>query len=69
MPYLNFGGAARDDIEAIVAYMRTLTPISNEAPERAISLAMHLMVRRLPQPARFTDRPPHSSCRGNCLPL
>lgn len=60
MPYLNFGGAARDDIEAVVAYMRTLTPIANEVPDRKVSLPQHLMARTLPQPARFTHRPPAS---------
>jgi mono/diheme cytochrome c family protein len=60
MPYLNFGGAARDDIEAIVAYMRTLTPVPNRVPEREVSQLRHLMARTLPQPARFRHRPPAS---------
>lgn len=60
MPYPEYGTVDRDDIEAIVAYVRTLTPIPNHVPERSFAFPMQFIVRTIPQPARFTTRPPAS---------
>jgi mono/diheme cytochrome c family protein len=57
MPYLNYGALDREDIEAIVAYMRTLTPIVNHVPARQLDFPMHLIIRTMPQQASFAGRP------------
>lgn len=58
MPYLNYGALDREDIEAIVAYMRTLAPIANHVPARELDVPMRVIIRTLPQPASFATRPP-----------
>lgn len=57
MPYPIFGRMAKDDVEAIVAYLRTLPPIANDVPKRQLAFPMQLVVRTLPQPPSFTTRP------------
>jgi hypothetical protein len=60
MPYPHFGQLDREDIEAIVAHMRTLPPVESEVPRRSLRFPMQLMVRTLPQRARFQTRPDRS---------
>lgn len=60
MPYPNFSRMDREDVEAIVAYMRTLQPVVNHVPDRELDFPMALIVRTLPQPARFVTRPAES---------
>jgi mono/diheme cytochrome c family protein len=60
MPYLNYGAMDREDIEAIVAYMRTLPPIVNHVAARELDFPMPLVIRTLPRPAAFATRPPAS---------
>ena len=57
MPYLNYGALDREDIEAIIVYMRTLTPIVNHVPARELDFPMYLIIRTMPQPASFAARP------------
>lgn len=60
MPYPAYGSLDRDDVEAIVAYMRTLAPIANEVPDRSLHFPMPLIVRTIPRAASFQERPPAS---------
>lgn len=48
---------AKDDIESIVAYMRTLPSIPNPVPSHTFQFPMQLIVRTLPKPAAFPERP------------
>lgn len=57
MPYLKYGQMAKDDIEAIVAYLRTLPPIRNAVPAHTFTFPMQFVVRTLPTPAAFSPRP------------
>ncbi len=57
MPYLNYGALDREDIEAMVAYMRTLMPIANHVPARELDFSMHVIIRTMPRPASFAARP------------
>ena len=57
MPYPVFGQMAREDIEAIVAYMRTLPAIPNPVPAHTYEFPMQLVVRTMPKPAAFVTRP------------
>lgn len=38
MPYVNFNRMAKDDLMAIIAYLRTLKPVKNKIPERKMMI-------------------------------
>lgn len=57
MPYRNYGELDPEDVDALVAYVRTLKPQPDEVPDRSFQFPMQILVRTLPQPARFTSRP------------
>lgn len=57
MPYPRYGKMSRDDVEAIVAYVRTLKPIDYTAPARELGLPLPLVVRTIPAPASFRPLP------------
>jgi mono/diheme cytochrome c family protein len=60
MPYAKFGRMAREDIEAIVAYIRTLKPVHSTIPARELPFPLPFVVRTMPQPAQFRPIPPKS---------
>lgn len=60
MPYMNYGKMAREDIEAIVAYIRTLPPIESTVPARQLGFPLPLVVRTMPQVASPGPIPPKS---------
>jgi mono/diheme cytochrome c family protein len=57
MPYRNYGELDPDDVDAIVAYIRTLKPQPDEVPDRSFHFPMQIMVRTLPRPAHLSPRP------------
>jgi mono/diheme cytochrome c family protein len=57
MPYLRYGRLSREDVEAIVAYLRTLKPIEYTAPPRELGMPLPLVVRLIPKPAAFRPIP------------
>ena len=57
MPYLKYARLSREDVEAIVAYLRTLKPIEYTAPERDLAMPLPLVVRTIPQPVTFRPMP------------
>ena len=57
MPYRNYGELDPEDVNALVAYIRTLTPQPDQVPDRSFHFPMQFMVRTLPRPARLTERP------------
>jgi mono/diheme cytochrome c family protein len=59
MPYDNFRTMAPDDLEAIVAYIRSLKPIAivPPTPVTKISFPLNLIVRTIPGPAAPAPRP------------
>jgi hypothetical protein len=48
MPYLNYGQLDKEDIYAVIAYVRTLKPIENKVPEASLNFPMNLIVRTIP---------------------
>lgn len=58
MPYPIYNYLAQDDVEAIVAYLRTLPPIQNDVPKSKINFPLNLIVRTIPQPYNPQPRPP-----------
>lgn len=58
MPYPIYNYLAQDDVEAIVAYLRTLPPIPNDVPKSKINFPLNLIMRTIPQPYNPQPRPP-----------
>jgi hypothetical protein len=61
MPYPRYGGMSREDVEAIVAYIRTLKPIDYTPPARELGMPLPLIVRTMPTAASFWPIPPVSN--------
>ena len=58
MPYPHFARMAREDVEAIVAYLRTLPPVPNAPePARSLRFPLPLVVRTIPAAASHRPVP------------
>lgn len=57
MPYPIYNHLAQDDIEAIVAYLRTLPAIQNEVPKSEVNFPLNFIMRTIPQPYHPQPRP------------
>jgi hypothetical protein len=57
MPYPAFGRMDKEDIYAIIAYLRTLKPIPNDVPKSKIDFPMSLIMRTIPEEPHFQKRP------------
>jgi mono/diheme cytochrome c family protein len=64
MPYQDYGRAALSDITAIIAYLRTLTPITRAVPARRLSFPMNLIVNLIPKPAQPEAAAPVAGAPG-----
>jgi mono/diheme cytochrome c family protein len=64
MPYQKYGRMAKDDVEAIVAYMRTLPAIQNTVPPHTFTFPMQFIARTIPAPAQPSPRPDPSDRVG-----
>jgi mono/diheme cytochrome c family protein len=60
MPYPRYARLSSEDVEALVAYVRTLRPIRRSVPERQLPFPLPLLVRTMPQPAQLRPAPPKS---------
>jgi mono/diheme cytochrome c family protein len=57
MPYQHYSKMDKEDVEAIVAYLRTLKPIKNEVPKSKPAFPMNLIINTIPQNAQPTKKP------------
>jgi hypothetical protein len=57
MPFHNYGKMDPEDIKAIIAYVRTLTPIQNEIPESSSDFPMNFIINTIPQKATLSKMP------------
>jgi len=58
MPYPHYAKMAREDIDAIVAYLRTLPAVAaTPLPERTLNFPLPLIVRTIPAAASHESRP------------
>jgi mono/diheme cytochrome c family protein len=57
MPYPRYANMSREDVEAIVAYIRTLQPVEYTAPPRDLAMPLPLVVRTIPKRAHFRPMP------------
>ncbi|NGP88840.1 c-type cytochrome [Fodinibius halophilus] len=60
MPYPAYAKMDPDDVKAIIAYLRTLEPITYNAPSSEPNFPMNLIMRTIPQEAQPMERPPKS---------
>lgn len=60
MPYPKYARLSRDDVESIVAYLRTLKPVEHSVPERELPFPLPIIVRTMPKPAALRPIPPKS---------
>lgn len=61
MPYPQFRSMSDDDVESLVAYIRTLKPIRNPLPSTQLALPVALMIKSAPQPVSGVVRSPSPS--------
>lgn len=57
MPYKNYGQLDMDDLEAIIAYIRTLEPIKTNHSKSKADFPFSLILRTMPEKANFTKKP------------
>lgn len=57
MPYVNYGTMDRSDMEAILAYVRTLAPIEHQTPPTKLPFPLNIIIPTIPSPAKFSPRP------------
>ena len=60
MPYTDFAKLDDADVEAIVVYLRTLTPVRNQVPVRQLPFPLEYIVNTIPQPLT-APQPSHAS--------
>ncbi len=57
MPYTHYGKASKSDIEAVIAYIRTLPSIKKEHPDSSSDFPVNLLINTMPQKADFCKIP------------
>lgn len=60
MPYHNYGKIDRKDIEAVIAYLRTLEPIENKTEISSSDFPMNFIINTIPQKPSFSNIPERS---------
>ncbi|MFA5012458.1 MAG: c-type cytochrome [Ignavibacteria bacterium] len=63
MPYLNFGKMDKNDVYAIIAYMKTLPPIENNVPVSKANFPVNLIMRSMPQKSELAQIPDKSNSK------
>ena len=57
MPYPRYARLSREDVESLVAYLRTLKAVEHSVPERRLPFPLPLIVRTMPKPAELRPMP------------
>jgi mono/diheme cytochrome c family protein len=58
MPYPHFGTMAKEDVYAVIAYIRTLKPIENKPPASTSAFPMNFIINTIPKAPAFNSIPP-----------
>lgn len=58
MPYTYYGRMDKEDIDDIIAYLRSLPSIENKTPERSIHFPVNFLINTFPKKTHLTQRPP-----------
>ncbi|MFD2036990.1 c-type cytochrome [Belliella marina] len=57
MPYKNYGQLDMEDLEALIAYVRTLDPVKTNHPKSKADFPFSLILRTIPEKAKLTKKP------------
>jgi hypothetical protein len=57
MPYPSYGKMDREDVYAIIAYIRTLAPIENTPPASRSNFPMNIIINTIPSASSFSPKP------------
>lgn len=57
MPYHNYGRMDEEDINSIIAYIRTLQPVKNTVAASVADFPMSFIINTIPQKATLTKKP------------
>lgn len=60
MPYHHFGQLDREDIESVIAYLRSLDPVETQHPQSEANFPFSLIMRTMPKKASLSSKPPKS---------
>lgn len=58
MPYPHFGTMDKEDIYAVIAYIRTLKPVEHTPPASVSAFPMNFIINTIPKPPAFNPVPP-----------
>lgn len=61
MPYMNYRELDKEDIYAVIAYVRTLKPIENVVPKPSLNFPLNILVRTMPTNSDLKPRPDKSN--------
>jgi mono/diheme cytochrome c family protein len=69
MPYPEYAHTSDEDMQCVVAYLRTLPPVAHEVPERKLDFPVNMLVTLLPKPLTHRVEPPSADpiARGEYL--
>lgn len=56
MPYHRFGTVAREDVESVIAYIRTLEPVETNHPKSKADFPFSLIMRTMPEKAALVQK-------------
>ncbi len=57
MPYPYYGRMDKEDIYSIIAYVRSLEPVSNDVPSSVADFPVNFIINTMPAKAAFTEKP------------
>ncbi len=61
MPYQSYGQLDKEDIYAVIAYIKTLKPIESTTPGRELDFPLNIIVHTMPQAGTHTLKPDKSN--------
>ncbi len=57
MGYAGYGKMDSEDLYSIIAYLRTLTPVKNDVPQRSLDFPVNIIVNTIPVKATLSSLP------------
>lgn len=69
MPHASYGRMEREDLYAIMAYLRSLEPVVNDVPESEADFPMSFLINTIPQKATYSkkDDPENALVHGEYI--
>lgn len=67
MPYPNYANMCQGDVDALIAYLRTLPPLPGEYPAAELDFPMNLIVKTIPKEVPRPECPKPPSAGGDVV--